>query len=110
MNGKWQSKQWNQMATSAGFSLSFFRQNYMFLSSYAHSNRLSVIQIQQIKKKEEQQKIACAFIGIILPVIAKYAYDYLQVMPDLNTKIDLSLPEFSVIRTYKYIGENIPAT
>lgn len=110
INGKWQYKQWHEMATSAGFSESFFRQTYMFLSSYAHSNRLSVIQIQQYKKRDDQQDIAAAFIAIILTVIAKYAYDYLQIMPGLKDKIDLNLPDFRLIKTYKDVGETIQST
>lgn len=107
LKGKWQYKQWHEMATSAGFSENFFRQLYMYMSSYAHANRLSVIQIQQMKTIEEQKDVAAGFVGIILTVISKYIYDYVQIMPGLSEKVNLDSPEYGLVKMYKAIGESI---
>ena len=107
LKGKWLVKQWHEMATSAGFSESYFRQQYMFLSSYAHSNRLSSIQIQQLKSLHSQQNMAGAFIAILTPVLAKYAYDYAHLIPELNGKIDWTTPSNRMVLMYKDIAERI---
>jgi hypothetical protein len=107
LKGKWQYIPWFEMAIKAGFTEQYFRQLYMFMSSYAHANRLSIIQIQQLKKIEEQKDIAAGFVAIILPVIAKYIFDYVQIMPGLTDSINLDDPELRLIKLYKIVGESM---
>jgi hypothetical protein len=96
---------WFELAKRAGFNEGYFRKQYMFLSSYSHSNRLSVIQIQQVKTLAEQTEMANAFVGIAMVLLAKYSYDYVQIIPPLKNKVDLASDKYRIIRIYKNIGE-----
>ena len=105
LKGKLLTRGWHKLAVDAGFTEQFFRQQYMYLSSYAHSNRLSVIQIQQVKTLDEQLEMGVSFIGILTVVLAKFMYDYVQAMPVLKAKIDLDSEKYALVMEYKLIGE-----
>lgn len=105
LNGKWRLPGWFELATDAGFNETFFRQQYMFLCAYAHSNRQSVLQIQQLRTLNDQREMVQGSIGILTVILAKYTYDYVQIMPTLKEKVNLNAPEYMLIRDYKQIGE-----
>jgi len=107
LSGDWKLGGWFELAKSAGFNEGYFRKQYMFLSSYSHSNRLSVIQIQQTKKFSEQTEMANAFIGILMVLLAKHSYDYVHIIPPLKNKVDLTSEKYQIIRIYKNIGERL---
>ena len=93
------------MAVGAGFSETHFRKIYSFLSAYAHSNRLSIIQMQQISTISEQRQFSLAFIGIAMTVLGKYAYDYIYLIPGLQQKVDMNSADYKLILQYKQIAE-----
>lgn len=105
LNGKWMIQGWFKLAIDAGFNEHFFREQYTFLCAYAHSNRQSTFQIQQLKTIDEQRQMAISSLGILTIVLAKYAYDYVQIMPTLKEKINLNTEEYKLIVQYKQIGE-----
>jgi|CXWL01.1.fsa_nt_gi hypothetical protein len=107
LKGEWKLDGWNQLAAAANFNKNYFRKIYSFLCRYAHSNRQSVIQIQQEGGLEKQGQMAIAFIGITMVVLAKYAFDYIEIMPNLKEKIDLSSEEYKNILLYKVIAESL---
>jgi uncharacterized protein DUF5677 len=107
LGGDWKLGGWFELAKRAGFNEGYFRKQYMFLSSYSHSNRLSVIQIQQTKKLAEQTSMASAFISILMVLLAKYSYDYVQIIPPLKNKVNLDSDKYQIIRIYKNIGERL---
>jgi hypothetical protein len=104
LKGEWLLCEWHKLATNAGFSESFFRKQYMYLCSFAHSNRLSVIQIQQSKTEGEQRQNALSFIGVITVVLAKFTYDYVKIMLSVNEKINLDTEEYKLILQFKEIA------
>lgn len=107
LKGNWRiDNSWADLAVSAGFNEGFFRQQYKFLCGYAHSSRLSVIQIQQSKSLEQQQEMADASIGVAMVVLAKFMYDYIQIIPALNA-VQNELEAFAMISIWKTIGEQL---
>lgn len=107
LKGVWKLDEWAALAKKAGFSDEFFRKQYMFLSSYAHSNNLSVFQTQQINDLDGKRAMAESFIIAPMVVLGKYAFDYVQIMPGLKETVNFDSPQFKILNTYKFIGENL---
>lgn len=107
LKGFWRlDNAWINLATQAGFSETFFRQQYKFLCGYAHSSRLSIIQIQQTKNIEQQKEMAKASISVLMIVIAKFMYDYIQIIPELKA-VEEEFEAFPLISMWKMVGENL---
>lgn len=107
LNGQWRlDYSWGDLAVEAGFNKSFFNQQYKFLCAYAHSSRLSIIQIQQTKDLNEQREMATASISVLMVVIAKFMYDYINLIPEVKTFAEDS-EYYPVIMMWKTIGEDI---
>jgi len=108
LNGKWRLDQtWSKLAVKSGFSETFFNQQYSFLCGYAHSGRVSVMQIMVTKELEKQWEMAQASIGVLMVVLAKTTYDYVNLIPGIKSHIDTSSEECNVITRWKTIGENL---
>lgn len=107
LKGEWRlNYYWHDLAKQAGFSEDFFRQEYKFLCSYAHASRLSVIQIQQGKTFQQQKGMAWHCIVLLIVILAKHMYDYIEIMPQLNS-IKNELPKYSVILYWKDFGDKL---
>jgi len=106
--GNWRlSKGWSELAVNAGFNKSFFDTNYKFLCGYAHSGRLSVLQILQTKDVKDQESMSLGCVGTLMVVIAKHVYDYIELLPELKKAVQINSPEFQLISLWKQIGENL---
>ena len=107
LNGRWKlDNTWTILAENAGFSKSFFSQQYDFLCSHAHSSRLSVIQVQQTKDVSAQKKIAKASTVILMAILSKFMFDYIHLIPELNYIVD-NKEEYAIILFWKNLGEAI---
>lgn len=107
LRGSWRiDSSWGKLAVNAGFDVGFFKQQYGFLCGYAHSSRLSVIQIQQSRDLAQQQEMADASVGVAMVVLAKFMFDYIQLIPALKA-IQNELSAFAMISAWKTIGENL---
>jgi hypothetical protein len=107
LKGDWKFGGWSQLATAAGFDEKYFRQIYSWLCAYAHSNRWSIIQIQQMSSLNEQQEMGAAFISILMITLGKYGHDYIEIMPGLKDKVDRNSKEYQIISEYKTIAETL---
>lgn len=107
LKGEWRlNYKWHDLATKAGFSIDYFRQQYKFLCSYAHASRLSVIQIQQNKSFNQQKDMATSAIGTMMVVLAKHMADYIEIMPQLKA-IKTDMGKYGIIDFWKTIGEQL---
>ncbi|NML68163.1 hypothetical protein HHL22_23430 [Hymenobacter sp. RP-2-7] len=107
LKGSWRiDSSWGTLAVNAGFDEGFFKQQYKFLCGYAHSSRLSVIQIQQSRSLEKQQEMADASVGVAMVVLAKFMFDYIQLIPALK-EAQNELEAFAIIYVWKTIGERL---
>lgn len=98
LNGQWRLKSsWSKIAVKSGFQKSFFDKQYKFLCGYAHSGRLSVLQIQQTKIKGEEKQMADASLVLLKMVLAKYIFDYVNIIPDLKSTINFETPDYKSI-------------
>ncbi len=107
LNGRWKlSNSWSKLAVNAGFNKKFFDNQYRFLCSHAHSSRLSIIQVQQTKDLKSQSEMTKASIGILMVVLAKYLFDYIHLIPELN-HFTTDKEKYPMIAVWKQIGEGL---
>ncbi len=107
LTGQWRvENSWSQLAQDAGFSKRYFNQQYKFLCAYAHSSRLSIIQIQQTKEYAMKHEMAKASISTCMVVLAKFMHDYIHIIPELNGFINDS-ETYPIIGMWKMVGENL---
>ncbi|MEO6884282.1 MAG: DUF5677 domain-containing protein [Bacteroidia bacterium] len=108
IDGQWRLRNsWTDLAVDAGFKETFFNQQYKFLCAYAHSSRLSIIQIQQTKNIDTQTKVIQATMSLIKIVLAKYIYDYVHLMPALKQSVDFNSAEHVRLLIWKNVGDKM---
>lgn len=109
LKGEWRiDKGWAVLAVNAGFQEAFFKQQYKFLCGYAHSSRLSIIQIQQSGGLQQQTEMAKASVGVAMVVLAKFMFDYIHLIPALR-EAKHELPTFPMISIWKAVGGELAA-
>jgi hypothetical protein len=107
LKGNWRiDKVWADLAAEAGFQEAFFRQQYKFLCGYAHSSRLSIIQIQQRGDVAQQKALAKASVGVAMVVLAKFMFDYINLIPALR-EAQHEFEAYPMIFIWKSIGEGL---
>ena len=108
LNGQWRlNYSWSKIAKDAGIGGTVFDQQYKFLCGYAHSSRLSTMQIQQTKGIENQLMMARSSLAILMFVLAKHMFDYINIIPELKSSVDLNSFQYKLIFLWKEIGENM---
>ena len=107
MRGQWKlDKNWADLATNAGFSTSFFQPQYKFLCAYSHSSRLSIMQVQQNKNIEQQREMASSLTTILMVVLAKFMFDYIELILRLH-EVKNEEDKYQIILHWKHIAEGL---
>ena len=84
-NGNWRIfKTWRDLAKESSMSVEYFNLIYSYLSSYCHSGRLSVMQIEQSKKLSTQKELMGTLIQFNIIILARLIRDYLIYLPECN--------------------------
>lgn len=84
-NGNWRIfRTWRDLAKESGMSVEYFNLIYSYLSSYCHSGRLSVMQIEQSKKLSTQKELMGTLIQFNIIILARLIRDYLVYLPECN--------------------------
>jgi len=104
--GRWRiDNSWLQLAIDAGFSESTFKHLYSYLSSYAHSGRLSIIQIEQNKEFENEKNFSRVFQTINLMTIAKLLTDYVKIIPDCKEVFEENEKARYITHIWEKVGD-----
>jgi hypothetical protein len=107
IRGNWRANaSWHDLAIESGFNSDYFSQQYKYLCSYAHSGRLSVIQVQQNDTFKIQQDMADSFMGTLMMILAKNMIDYIKIFPNLEL-VKQNRDLYSIIFLWKEIAERI---
>lgn len=105
LNGNWRGgASWHDLAIEAGFNSNFFSHQYKYLCSYAHSGRLSIIQIQQNETLEKQREMARSFISTLMMILAKNMVDYIRIFPSLD-RVKNKKEMYSIIYFWNKLAE-----
>lgn len=81
IKGDWRmNKSWEQLAKIAGFDREYFEVVYRLLSSYSHTNYLSVLQIGQPDSEEKRTALkAKTWLQLGLIIMGRFVFDYASV-------------------------------
>ncbi len=105
-SGKWRmDKSWLQLAIDAGISETTFRHLYSYLSSYAHSGRLSILQIEQTKEFENEKSFSRIFQTINLMTIARLLTDYVTLIPDCKETFESNPKAKQITYIWEKVGD-----
>jgi hypothetical protein len=106
LNGEWKIfDSWTKLAVNAGFQETFFKQQYRILCSYSHSGRFSIMQIYQCKTSELQNHMVKASRSVLILILAKFIYDYIELWPILHETRNEK--DYNIITFWKNIAETI---
>lgn len=102
LKGDWKLKCiWLDLAKRACINEVYFTQMYKYLCGHAHTSRLSIWQVQQIKGYSAQKMQARAAIPMLMNVLSKYIYDYVSLIPELRNTINFNTTKYSSILFWK---------
>ena len=107
LQGEWRMfKDWKDLAIAAGFTEKYFKAEYSYLCGYAHSGRLSVLQIKSSKQFTKQLEYAQGFVVVLITLLAKFCYDYVQVMPTLK-EVESEIRNYELVLYWKSVAESL---
>lgn len=107
-NGNWKfNVGWIDLAENAGFEKGYFRDIYSYLCSYAHTGRLSALQIMQSKEQNEQKDFGSTFLSYSLVILSKYLFDYVKLIPELKPAYEKDKQGKWTVELWKNIGERL---
>lgn len=108
LDGEWRLGQsWTSIAVAAGYSEKYFKSIYSLLCGYAHTGRLSVLQIQQAKTKVIQKELADVCIGYSCIIMSNFLFGYSSLFPIADRTFRSNLPAFNVAQMWRNIGQEI---
>ena len=68
--------EWTLLATMAGISEKYWKNNYAFMSHYTHSGYISTFQIRQIHSNEQAKSQCLSFLQLVTIVLARFISEY----------------------------------
>jgi hypothetical protein len=109
--GNWRIfKQWHDLAREAKLSEEYFKVTYSYLSSYCHSGRLSIMQIEQSNNLNTQRDLCDTLIQMNIVIIARLIHDYIDFMPDCKTSFESNLEAVKYTELFYKLGSMIDLT
>lgn len=102
LKGKWRgNKGWADLATDAMIFSDIFKMFYSLVSSYSHSGRLSVMQIEQIKKEKEFSQV---FQLINLIILSRLLVDYSSLFPACEESFKSNKTAYNLAQIWYRVG------
>lgn len=106
--GHWKlNNKWADLAEQSGFNREFFIDTYSYLCSYAHTGRLSALQIMQAQTKEEQTELVKPLLGFLLIIISKFIIDYVDLIPETKPAFDADKNGKHIATIWKSVAEEL---
>lgn len=80
--GKWRPDGWGTIARKCGLSEIYSTKAYSFLSTYAHSESASVMQLSSMYQEDKEEHFSDTAVSLLLIVSAKMIRAMVSLMPD----------------------------
>lgn len=108
LDGQWRlGYSWSALAEKAGFDREYFASIYSRLCGYAHTSRLSVLQIQQANAKDIQRNMAEVSLGYCLITMGNFLFGYASLFPIANEAFKADVQAYNTALIWREIGQNI---
>lgn len=104
--GKYDFPSWAQIATSAGLSKKHAYEMYSYLSSYAHSSYLSVMQLRQAIAPKQREMLVDGSTEIVNIAMALMADLYTKFFPKSRSVIQSNERFADAVHTWLYVGSD----
>ena len=103
-SGYWRLKSWKEIALSAGLHEIHAKSLYSYLSDYAHSGSLSILQWREARSNDIRKRLMYATLGLILIVMANFIDCYCRVFPRALDNIKKSNVDISEVKIWIEAG------
>jgi hypothetical protein len=108
LEGNWRFwHSWTDIAVKAGYSKEYFESIYSYLCGYAHTGRLSVLQIQQAISKKDQKMLAKVCLDYGLIIISNFLFGYSSLFPKVKVVFESDQTAYDIARIWREIGQQI---
>jgi len=104
--GKWRYKTWKVIAESAGFSKFISNQIYTFLSGYVHTGSASLLQIAQLKDREEAKNLNTIIFQFLFMSCSLFLRDFKKAFP--KTKFPYTQYQNDLLDTWLFLAQAAP--
>jgi len=106
--GKWKlDYTWADLAENSGFDRLFFKANYSYLCEYAHTGRVSAMQIFGALKAKKNDVLINPMILTCLTVLAKLIMEYVLINEPSMETFNSNPNNIIVCNKWKDFGENL---
>ncbi len=104
--GPWKIPSWRKLAESADLARFYADTGYSFLSGYAHSTSLSVLQMVQSDSLTAQQQLATGSIGILNIILANAIACYCQLFPKPKAALQSDPAAVELVHIWREVGKS----
>ena len=106
--GQWRlGLSWSAIAVRAGFERNYFKGIYSHFCGYAHTNRLSIAQIQQATNPSIQRELAEASLGFCMVTMANFLFAYASLFPLADQAFKGDSKAYETALVWREISQNI---
>ena len=89
IKGKWRfGNKWEDLAELTGTHKGYFVSLYAYLSSFAHTGYLSILQLSQAQDKNIQQRLAGIYTNISLTIMSHFLMAYCSLFTEAQNVLD----------------------
>lgn len=107
LKGKWRfGKQWVDIAENSGNHKEFFISLYAYLSSFAHSGHLGILQLSQATERPLQESLAKIYISVNLTLMSHFILAYCSFFEDAQNYLDNHKEHKYFVQTYFITAEH----
>ncbi len=107
IKGKWRlGNQWVDIAANSGNHKEFFISLYAYLSSFAHSGHLGIIQFSQATERHLQVSLAKIYTSVNLTLMSHFILAYCSFFEDAQTYLDNHEEHKYFVQTYFITAED----
>ena len=105
--GKWRlGKQWVDIAELFGTHREYFVSLYAYLSSYAHTNYLSVLQLSQAHEKDHQSSLAGIYTYVGMTLMSHFILVYCSLFQEAQRVLDEDQDSINLLKVYYVKAED----
>ena len=107
-SGKWRfGNSWVQLAEIAGSETTYFKSLYTYLSSYAHSSYLIVVQISQADTQNTQRMLSEMSLTVGLTLLSNFIFAYSRIFPAAKAVVDSDVDGKKVAEKWYFNNDEV---
>jgi hypothetical protein len=107
VKGKWRlGKQWVDIAESSGTHKHYFVSLYAYLSSFAHSGHLGILQLSQATERHIQASLSNLYTYVNLTLMSHFIFSYCNLFKEVQLFMDSNEEYKRIVQTYYVLAED----